>query len=368
MRIAILTNLDLGLYRFRKELLQKLCNGNEVYIVLPEGNFIDRLQEIGCVFVRLDFNRRGKNPLADLRQIGDYRRILKEIYPDVVLTYTIKPNIYGGIACQKNKIPYINNVTGLGTSIEGGGLLRWVSISLYRAGIKKASCVFFQNASNRQLFEEKRVFRGKTRLLPGSGVNLEEHQMEDYPSDESGIRFLFVGRIMRDKGIEELLGAVREVQKNNSRIIVDIVGAADEDYSEALKHIEEEGGIRYHGMQSEMHPFYRDCHCLILPSYHEGMANVLLEAASTGRPVIATRVPGCQETFEEGVTGLGCEPRNTESLAEAIKKFLSLTQVQRIAMGKAAREKMEREFDREIVINAYMEEIENAVSNSIERQ
>ena len=196
-------------------------------------------------------------------------------------------------------------------------------------------------------------------MIPGSGVNLNKHVQEKYPSDANGIRFLFVGRIMKDKGIEELLSAIQTIHKENPQVILDIVGYSDEDYSTALDEAEAGGTIIFHGLQKDVHPFYTACHCAVLPSYHEGTANVMLEASSTGRPVITTRVPGCQETFDEGITGFGCEAKNTESLIKAMRKFISISQSQREKMGNEARLKMEREYDRKIVIRAYEEEIDN---------
>lgn len=357
MRIVILTNADIGLYKFRKELVEQLCREHEVYIVLPDGEFIAALKELGCKFIPFEFNRRGTNPIADLSQVRRYIKLLKELKPDIVLTYTIKPNVYGGLACRTVKIPYIANVTGLGTTIENGGLLGFISTTLYKVGLKGASCVFFQNKDNRKLFVDKKIASGKTRLIPGSGVNLQVHCVEPYPDNKDGIQFLFVGRIMKDKGIGELLEAMHQIHGENPNVTLDVVGWSDEDYSEALKAAEQEGSIRYHGLQSDVHPFYTKCHCAVLPSYHEGTANVMLEASSTGRPVITTRVPGCQETFDEGKTGFGCEVRSTESLVEAMRKFLSLTQDKRREMGLSARTKMEMEYDRDIVLKAYKDEI-----------
>lgn len=358
MRIVILTNADIGLFKFRKELVEKLCKEHKVYIVLPEGDFIEPLKQLGCKFIPFEFNRRGMNPIADIGQIRRYVKLLKEIKPEVVLTYTIKPNVYGGLACYKTKVPYIANVTGLGTTIENGGLLSFISTSLYRIGLKGAKCVFFQNKDNQELFVDRKIVKGKTRVIPGSGVNLQMHCVEPYPDDKDGIRFLFVGRIMKDKGIGELLEAMRLIHEEYPIATLDIVGWSDEDYSFALKNAEQDGIIRYHGLQSDVHPFYTNCHCVVLPSYHEGTANVMLEASSTGRPVIATRVPGCQETFDEGITGFGCDVKSTESLLEAMKKFLSAPQDKRRKMGISARMKMEKEYDRNIVLEAYQEEIE----------
>lgn len=359
MRITILTNSDIGLYKFRKELIEQLCIEHEVYIVLPKGEFIELLQQFGCRFIPFEFSRRGINPIEDIGQIKRYVKLLKELKPDVVLTYTIKPNIYGGLACQMTKIPYIANVTGLGTAVENGGLLSVILTSLYRFAMKRASCVFFQNKDNRKLFISRGIVKGKTMLIPGSGVNLRTNFIEPYPDDNSGIRFLFVGRIMKDKGISELLEVIRLLHQEYPNVTLDVVGRNEEDYSEALKKAEQEGAVHYHGFQSNVHSFYTRCHCVVLPSYHEGTANVLLEASSTGRPIITTRVAGCRETFDEGVTGFGCEAKDTKSLKEAMLRFLRIPQNERKNMGQAARLKMEEEYDRSIVIKAYKEEIKN---------
>lgn len=359
MRVLILANIDMGLYKFRRELLEELVKENEVYFCVPDGEFVESIKQIGCKYIPCNvLDRRSTNPIKDLKLILFYKKTLKVIKPDVVLTYTIKPNVYGGLVCGRMGIPYFVNVTGLGTTIENGGVLATISTTLYRIGLKKARCVFFQNKDNQKLFVDKGIVNGRTRLIPGSGVNLQTHNLEPYPDDNAGIRFLFVGRIMKDKGIEELLSAIKEIHNANRDIVLDVVGFCDEDYSAALDAAEKEGSIVNHGRQSDVHPFYKRCHCAVLPSYHEGMANVMLEASSTGRPVITTRVPGCQETFDEGITGFGCEVKSTESLVEAMREFLSLNQKKRKEMGLAARSKMEKEYDRNIVLNAYKEEIQ----------
>lgn len=359
MKILVLSNFAMGLYKFRKELLETLCVNNKVYVALPDGEFVSELKEIGCEFIQFEFNRRGINPFDDLNQISRYKKLIKTLKPDVVLTYTIKPNVYGGIACQITKTPYIANVTGLGTSIENGGLLGFVSTTLYKIGLKKANCVFFQNRNNKALFENKNIVASNTRLIPGSGVNLSNHCLEEYPTDENGIRFLFIGRIMKDKGINELLDAFELIHKKYANISLDIVGGCDEDYDSILEEKVSKGYIRYHGQQRNVHDFIKNSHCTVLPSYHEGLANVMLESASTGRPVITTRVPGCLETFDEAITGFGCDVKSTESLVEAVEKFIDLDFQEKKKMGLSAREKMEREFDRKIVIDAYVEELSN---------
>lgn len=358
MKILILANSDMGLFKFRFELLEKLAINNEVLFCVPTGDFVPQIVKLGCAFIPCNvLERRSTNPIKDVRLLSYYKKIILKNKPEIVLTYTIKPNVYGGIICQLMKVHYLTNVTGLGTTIENGGLLANVSMFLYKLGLRKSNCVFFQNKSNQHLLMSKGIIKGKTRLIPGSGVNLRKHCFEPYPSDHEKIHFLFVGRLMRDKGIEELLDAFHAIHKENDKTILDIVGWCDEDYSESLRKAVDAGEAIYYGMQNDVHPFYTRCHCAILPSYHEGTANVLLEASATGRPVIATRVPGCQETFEEGVTGYGCDAKSINSLKEAMSCFLATPQEKREQMGKLARKKMEKEFDRNIVVRAYFEEI-----------
>lgn len=363
MKILIIANNDGGLYLFRKELLETLSRHYEVFVSAPnEDGDIGKLQALGCRCIVTDIKRRSINPLSDLKLFQTYRKLIRSIRPDVVLTYTIKPNVYGGIACQTTGTPYMTNITGLGTSIENGGLLALISTTLYKIGLRKAECVFFQNEASRALFTKKGIVKGRTRLVPGSGVNLEEHCTEPYPDETKGILFLFVGRVMKDKGVGELVEAFKRIHQKYPTVMVDIVGPQEEDYSADFETAG--AAVHYLGPQTDMHSFYKNCHCAVLPSYHEGTANVMLEASATARPVITTRVPGCAKTFDEGVTGFGCEAKDTDSLIAAIEKFLKLSTEERVQMGLNARTKMEREYDRQLVIDAYLDEIEQIEKRS----
>ncbi|MEH7299502.1 glycosyltransferase family 4 protein [Neobacillus drentensis] len=360
MKILVLANFGMGLYNFRKELLNELINQkNEVYISLPKDEYVPKLVNLGCQFVETPLERRGTNPLKDGKLLLHYIKIIKRIKPDVVLTYTIKPNVYGGLACRIAKTPYITNITGLGTSLENKGVIQKITLGLYRSGLKRASCIFFQNETNRKVFFDKNVVKSKTRILPGSGVNLAQHPFEEYPDNDEKDRFLFIGRMMKAKGVEELLQAAKTVKEKYPNSQFDLIGSCEEDYYQQLAELNKSGIINYHGQQEDVHSFIKNSHATILPSYHEGTANVLLESASSGRPVLASRVPGCIETFDEDVSGFGFEVKSVESLVEAIIKFIRLPYEQKKAMGIAGRKKMENEFDRRIVINAYMNEINN---------
>lgn len=357
MKILVLSNYGMGLYKFRKELLETLCENNEVTVAMPDGEYTSAIKELGCNFVSFEFNRRGINPFSDIKQILNYKNLIKKLNPDIVLTYTIKPNVYGGLACRLTRKPYIVNVTGLGTSIENGGFVAFVSKTLYRLGLKNAKCVFFQNKENYNKFTNEKIFSGYARIIPGSGVNLEYHSPQPYQNQTDKIRFLFIGRIMKDKGINELLEAIRIVHKHYPYISLDIVGGCDEDYIDKLNADDIKDYVTYHGQKNDVRPFIRDAHCIVLPSYHEGTANVLLESAAAARPVIASRVAGCIETFDEDITGFGCDVKNVDSLVAAMERFIELPWESKEQMGIRGREKMKREYDRNIVINAYLEEI-----------
>lgn len=354
-KVLILANSSGGLYDFRNELVQRLLLKYEVTVSLPDEVRTKELAEEGCKVVHTPINRRGVNPAEDFKLLLAYRRLLKEEKPDLTLTYTIKPNIYGGFCCRMMRIPYIATVTGLGSTFQKQGIFLKLITTMYRLGLKKAECIFFQNRENRKIFEKYHIRGKKSKLVSGSGVNLKRHCFEPYPEDDQ-VRFLYVGRMMREKGIEELLEAAKQLHDDDTEFA--LLGYPDEDYQDRLDTYEKEGYIKQLGFDPDVHVYIKNASALVLPTYHEGMSNVLMEASATGRPVIATNISGCKEIFEEGVTGFSCEPKSSEDLIRALKKFLKLSREERAVMGQKARQKMEREFDREKVVHAYMEEIE----------
>ena len=286
MRIVILANSSVGLYKFRHELIEQMLNmGHEIYISVPNGDLIQPLIDMGCTFIDTKVDRRGVNPIKDLMLMKEYKRIIKQIDPDYVITYTIKPNIYGSIAAKKAKKAYAVNITGLGTAFETPGLVRTIVINLYKYALKKAKVIFFENSGDRETFlSYKCCRREQTHLLNGAGVNTESFSYMDYP-DNDVFHFLFVGRVMKEKGIEELFDAMIKLQKETT-CCLDVVGPCEENYKDLLSKYEAEGWLMYHGYQSDVRPFIANCDCFVLPSYHEGMANTNLESASSGRPVI----------------------------------------------------------------------------------
>lgn len=359
-RILILANSDIGLYNFRKELIERLISEkNMVFISLPKGERIKELEKIGCTFIETNVDRRGTNPIKDFKLILKYKKILKEIKPDVVLTYTIKPNIYGGLICRIKNIPYICNITGLGTAVENPSLMQKILFIMYRISLKKVKCCFVQNNENLQfivnnnLLEEK-----KCKLIPGSGVNLEHFKILPYPKQNETIKFIFISRIMEEKGINQYIEAAKIIRERYSNTEFHILGFCEQEYEEQLKKLTAEKIINYHGLQKDVIPFLQEASCLIHPSYYpEGMSNVLLEACASGRPVITTNRSGCREIVDDEETGYIIEIKNVEQLVEKIEKFLKLSNEKREQMGLNARKKVEKEFDRNIVIEEYIKEI-----------
>ena len=365
MKILILANSAGGLLSFRKELLETLIDrGYEVIVSLPVKDRIDEVIELGCKVEVIPIDRRGTNPIKDLKLIRSYIRILRKEKPAVVLTYTIKPNIYGGIACRLLKVPYIVNITGLGSAVESPSALQRLTIGLYKLAMKKARCIFFQNRGNQELFLKNRINVDVHRLIPGSGANLRKFQYEPYPKGDK-IKFLFISRLMKEKGIEEYFYAAEYFSGIRGDLEFGILGNCEEDYRQRLSDLQNRGIIKYFGVQKDVRPYIAEASCLIHPTFYpEGMSNVILEAASTGRPVITTNRHGCMEAVEKGKTGFLFPERDTNALIECIRRFLDLSLEERELMGRLGREKMEKEFDRQIVIDAYLEEIEKVKSRS----
>jgi len=357
-KILILANNDIGLYKFRKELIMKLMNeGNEVHISLPNGEYILDLADMGCKFLDTEVDRRGINPLKDIKLVFKYFRMLKQVAPSVVITYTIKPNVYGGIVSQLLRIPYAINITGLGTTFQNEGLLKKIAVLLYKLACRKAKVVFFENEENRQIFiKEKLVKESQTCLLNGAGVNIEEYQFTEYPKEET-VHFLFIGRVMKEKGIDELFEVAKRIKEESAKVVFDIVGPFEDDYEDRITELSKEGIIRYHGYQKDVKPFIEQSHCFVLPSWHEGMANTNLECASSGRPVITSNIHGCLEAVENGVSGYLCEPKNAEDLYEKIKQFIHLSTEEKKNMGLAGRKRMEDIFDKKKVVEKTVSEI-----------
>lgn len=366
MKILIICNYSSGLYTFRGMLIQELIKkGHTVNAIIPETeeehekkaeNDLKRLQ---CGLKRIPMERRGMNPLHDIKLMLEYKKTIKKFKPDMVLTYTIKPNIYGGLACRNLKVPYVVNITGLGTAFQKDGMLKKLVVTMYKTALKKAKVVFFENIENRDIFIQEGILSvEKTHVLAGAGVDLERFQYTEYPQDEEKTRFLFIGRVMQEKGIDELFEAMQRLNKNGYPCFLDVLGGFEENYSEQIKKYENEGWLNYQGYQNDVRPFIAKSHCFVLPSWHEGMANTNLECAAMGRPVITSKIHGCMEAVEDGVNGYLCEKQNVDSLYEKMEQMCKLSYEEKKAMGVAGREHMEKVFDKKKVVEETIEKLE----------
>ena len=352
MKILIITNHSYMLYRFRKELIAELMKEHEVVLGMPFVGHEEDFQAMGLRCIDTDIDRRGINPKTDLKLMVTYRKLLKEECPDLVITYSIKPNIYMGLLCAVRDIPYYVNVQGLGAAFQKESTAKLVTV-LYKAALRKAKTVFFENRGNAQEFITRKIIPdSKVVVLNGAGVNLDEYGAKDYP-DHDKVHFLYLGRFMKEKGIEELCTAARRLHREmGDRVVLDLVGFFDDDTCEELiNQLVADGIASFSGFQSEPRPYYAAADCVVMPSYHEGMSNVLLEAAAIGRPVITTDIHGCKEAVDDGKSGLLCRAKDADDLYQKMRAIARLSREERISMGIAAREKMEREFDRNEVVH-----------------
>ena len=350
-KILIITNHSYMLYRFRLELIRELMKTHEIVLSMPFVGHEDDFQALGIRCIHTDVDRRGINPKTDLKLLCTYRKLLKDERPDLVITYSIKPNIYGGIACRLAHVPYCANVQGLGTAFQRNGLARLVT-ALYKLALRKANTVFFENEATATEFRNRNILRAKKEtVLHGAGINLAEYPYMPYPENDA-VHFLYLGRLMKEKGMDELFAAMRLLREHcGSSVVLDVVGFCDdESCKDQLERLVSDGIAVFHGFQADPIPYYAAADCVVLPSYHEGMSNVLLEAAAIGRPVITSDIPGCREAVEDEVTGLLCRVKDVESLYGKMCRMADMPSAVRAAMGKAAHEKIAREFDKQLVV------------------
>lgn len=369
MKILVTSITDSGIYRVRKEILKKLISlGHSIIVVSPYGKDVSKIENIGCKFINIKINAHGTNPIKDLYVCFEYAKILKREKPNVVLTFTAKPNVYCGIACRILQIPVISNITGLGIALANSGYKQKLLITLYKLASKVVIKLFFQNSSNMNFFKEHRIGdENKYQLIPGSGINLEDYPYQKYPELDETIHLLYISRIQKEKGIEEYLKAAEFFRKDkNLNIIFHVLGSCNKKFEPIIHKAHEQKIIMYHGRVNNIPEFQKMSHATIMPSYYpEGICNVLLEASATGRPVITTDQPGCREVVEDNITGFLVQPKNAKSLITGINKLLTLTNQERAEMGRKGREKMKKEFNRQFVVTAYVDCINNLEKNQV---
>jgi len=360
MHIIMTVNAAWNVWNFRRPLVAALlADGHRVTVLAPRDAAVPELEALGCRFIPLEMDVKGLNPMKDLRLMRRFKLHFQEERPDAVLSFTIKNNIFGAMAAKRLGIPFIPNITGLGTAFLSGGILQTIAEGLYWHAFRGLSVVFFQNEDDRNLFLRRKLVReSQARLLPGSGIDLERFAIAEPPLSDQASTFLMIARLLRDKGALEFVEAARKVKSFTPTARFLLLGAIGSENRTAIDAAtvegwQTEGVIEYLGTAPDVRPHIAAAACVVLPSYLEGAPRTLIEAASMGRPLIATDVPGCRAVVEDGVTGFLCEARSGDSLARACMKFLALGMDARQTMGIAGRRKMEREFDQAIVVAAY---------------
>lgn len=365
--IALLTNNDDDVYCFRKELIEALIeDGYEMLISCPDGPKFELMKDVPYIYDNPEIDRRGTNPVKDFGLMMHYRKLFKQYKPAVVLTYTAKPNVYASIAAHQLGIPVINNLTGLGSVVNETGLMKSFIMWLFKQAYRKSACMMFQNETNMQVAIDQGMVKGKYRLIPGSGVDTDRYPLQSYPDGGDGktgapIVFNYIGRILHDKGIDDYIEAAKRIKKDYPQTEFNMLGFIEPTelhYEQDLKELEAQGIVFYRGSQKDVKPFIARAHATIHPStYGEGMSNVLLESASSGRFLITTNNPGCQETVDDNKTGYIYQGGNVDALVHTIERFLAIPNSQRQLAGELGRKRMEEQFSRKIVIKAYKEEI-----------
>ena len=358
-RILFLAQHFITLYSFRRELIERLCKeGHEVFLSLPVSDDNKYFEDLGCKIVPTEIDRRGVNPVKDLKLIAFYRKMIPEVNPDIIFSYTIKPNVYGTMVTNK-KYKQVCNVTGTGGTFLEDNLVAKICRFLYRHTVKNCYKVFFQNTGDRDMFIKHGMVKKNWDMLPGSGVNLEQFSVVPLPEGDT-VNFIFIGRVMKLKGIDEFLEAAKRTKEKYPNTNFYIAGFIEEgEYKEKVASYGD--AVVPLGFIKDITAEIKKCHCTILPSHGgEGVPNVLLESAAMGRICIGSRIPGTEDVIDDGKTGYLFEAGNEDSLVEAIEKVMKLNMEQKTEMGLAGRAKVEKEFNREIVVQKYMDEVEKA--------
>lgn len=361
MHVLLTVNAAWNVVNFRMPLIRAFQDdGHRVTVLVPADETVTAIQATGCAVELLRMDKKGLSPKNDLRLMLDMRAAFARLRPDIVFSYTIKNNIYGAFAARGLGIPFVPNITGLGTAFLGSPLVTRIARLLYRRAFAPLPFIIFQNEDDRTFFEEEGLARPEQAVLvPGSGIDLAEFS-PSAASTRPGAEavFLMIARVLADKGAREFAEAARLLKPRYPGVRFQLLGPLDAENRTALSAEEvnswkEADLVDYLGMTSDVRPAIANADCMVLPSYREGAPRVLIEGAAMGRPMVATDVPGCRSVVQHGVTGYLCEPRSGEALAQAIEQMIQQSPEQRLAMGNAARKDMEARYSVDRVIEIY---------------
>ena len=369
VKVTLVANTSWYLYNFRLGLIDLLLSRHyEVSTLAPEDEFSEKLRQAGCRHIYLKMDNKGLNPINDLIMKKKMSEIYRENNPDLILHYTIKPVLYGSMAADSLGIPFINNITGLGTAFINRNWVTWLVKQLYRLSQKNADYVFFQNSDDRELFEKEKLIPENVprKVIPGTGINIDHFSSHPYPVSNP-VTFLLIARMLWDKGVGEFVEAARQMKSEFSDIRFQLLGFIDVSNRTAISNQQmkiwkEQGIIEYLGETDDVREHIASSSCVVLPSYREGLPRTLLEAASMERPIIATDVTGCREVVEHGVNGYLCKVKDVNDLAQKMRDMIKLPSYDRREMGLRGREKVEQNFDEKIVMGRIVNQIENVLN------
>ncbi len=369
MKIAIVLNTSWNIYNFRMGLVKALLeNGHEVIAIAPKDEYSHLLTEAGCSFKEVKMDSRGANVIKDFALIFELLGIYKKIRPDVILHYTIKPNIYGTLAASILNIPTVNNVCGLGTAFLNKGIVSKIAIGMYKLAFRFPKLIYFQNNDDKQFFEENEIIKNNaTQVLPGSGINLNHFKPVEKIVNKK-FTFLLISRLIHDKGIIEYIDAIKYLKEKGCDASFQILGNKDTEHrrgisEDIINSWIDSNIVEYLGSTDDVRPYINNADCVVLPSYREGTPKSLLEAASLAKPIIATNVAGCTNIVENNVNGMLCNVKDVEDLANKLEAMVNLPKSRLEEMGKESRKIVEKRFDEKIVINSYLDTI-SSLENS----
>ena len=371
-KVVFFSNSLWNLYNFRLDLIAKFIeDGYKVYLLAPTDHSLKLFNHLDCEIFDIPIKRKGLNPLLEIKLLSDIFFILQKIKPHLLFTFTIKPNIYGSIASRLQKIPVINNITGLGYTFIKGGVLKRIVIFLYKIALSNSKIIFFQNSFDKEIFIKNSICSKKVaQLIPGSGINTAEFPVRNSTSQNFShpIKFLFIGRLLKDKGIFELISAATNLKNLGYKIKILVVGDLDLGNpasltKEQLEKCIEDKIFDYLGYLDDVRDVIKECHCVILPSYREGLSRALLEGASMGKPLLGSDVPGCKEVISNN-NGITFKPKSSLALKEAIVNFYNLDNQSKNQMGINSRELIIKNFDVQIVIDKYLNAAEKFCKNT----
>ncbi len=364
MKIAVVVNTSWNLYNFRMNFIKELlAQGHEVHTIAPLDNYTSLVEAAGCIHHEVKMDSRGANPIKDAGLIVELFNIYRRVRPDVVLHYTIKPNVYGTLAASVLRIPVINNVCGLGTAFLKKDLVSAVAMLLYKGSFRFAKKVFFQNPDDLKLFVHRNLVpSGAADLLPGSGIDLSRFQPAEFRRNHE-FTFLMISRLISDKGVYEYIAAVRKLRAMGVKARFQLLGAIDPEHKRGISEREinqwiSSGVVEYLGTTNDVRGYIHNADCIVLPSYREGTPRTLLEAASSSKPIIATDVPGCNHVVVNHYNGLLCKMKDADDLAAKMQELLSYDDEKLKTFGRNGRLKMQAEYDESFVINKYLRALE----------